>query len=667
MSHLPIQDPVLVFAVVAGLIVLAPIVMARYRLPGMVGLLLAGAILGPHATGVLAHDASFVLFGTVGLLYLMFGAALEIDSSVLRRHWLASSLFGVLTFAIPFGAGLVVGRIGLGLGWPATLLICSVFASHTLLGFPIASRLGLAHQRAVTASVGATFLSEPLALFALALVASGPEQSLDTANLVRILAALVGYCITAALVLPRVSRWFFRTVAEDGIAEFSFVLAALFLFASLGRLIGIEPVVGVFIAGLALNQVIPRTSPLMARLRFTGDALFVPFFLLSIGMLLDPRRLSADPRAWLITIVIIVATVGTKWLAATLARWMLRMSRAEGRVLLGMSLPHAAGTLATTLIGFRLKLFDESIVNAVIVLILVSCILGPWLVDSGGRLLALESPPPLFQSDSGPPQRILVALAKPATAEPLLALATLLRDERAQQPVYPLTVITQADPAHEHVGEAEELLAKATAQLSEAGVPAMPLTRVDPSIASAIGRARQEVFASDVLVGWSPRSDSRPFFGTMLEKLLHASNFTLIASRLVSPLGGTHRLLLLVPPFAEHEGAFPGALERMRTLAHALGVGVSLVGEQARLDAALRTATRGRAPVSLVGVADWGALVEGLQPRVEPGDLLVLIGARKGALSWRHDSEGLPAALVEVFPLNNLLLVYPEEPSPSLA
>ena len=340
----PISDPVLVFAIVAALILLAPIVMGRWRLPGMIGLLAAGALLGPNALGVLARDQSFVLFGTVGLLYIMFTAALEIDMAVLKRHSGASLAFGLFTFGIPMGLGLVVAHHLLGFDWPAAILLASTFASHTLVTYPIASRLGITRNPAVTTAVGGTIVTDTLALLVLAVIVSSTRGSIDEMFWYRLGVSLALYVAAILVGLPLLARWFFRKVGRDGVAEFVFVLATVFGCAALSHLAGSEPIVGAFLAGLALNRLIPHHSTLMNRIQFTGEAVFVPFFLLSVGMLLDLRVFAGGPRAWAVALAMVVTVHVTKWLAAEATR-LLGYSRDQARLVFGLSVPQAAATL----------------------------------------------------------------------------------------------------------------------------------------------------------------------------------------------------------------------------------------------------------------------------------------------------------------------------------
>jgi Kef-type K+ transport system membrane component KefB len=660
---LPIKDPVLVFALVALLILLAPIVMGRWRLPGTIGLLLAGAILGPNALGVLARDQSFVLFGTVGLLYIMFTAALEIDMAVLRRYRTHSLVFGLLTFAIPQGVGTVVARYLLGFDWPAAILLASMFASHTLLAYPIVSRLGITRNPAVTAAVGGTIVTDTLALLVLAVIASATRGEMDDMFWYRLGASLTIYVLAILLGLPLLARWFFRNVERDGVSEFVFVLATVFGSATLAHVAGSEPIVGAFLAGLALNRLIPHNSTLMNRIRFTGGAVFIPFFLLSVGMLLDLRIFLGGPRAWAIAVGMVATVVLTKWLAAESTRLLLGYSRDQARVVFGLSVAQAAATLAATIVGYQIGLFDDAVVNGAILMILVTCVLAPWQVDRHGRAMALA----IEQEDeesARPRQRILVALSKRSPTNPLLDLAMLVRDPEHRQPIFPLVVIEDSVGATDQVARAEMTLSRAVEQLAAADVSSQPLTRIDLNLAAGILRARRELRGTEVIVGWSKRTTAAEFFfGSILENLLADREYTLILSRVIAPLSTLRRVVLAVPPDADHEPGFPVAIATIKRLARQLGAGILVVTEQGQEERIRkRVATiKPQAEVRGAGIARWSGLVRVIGENMKDDDLLVLYGARAGGLAWRPAMGRLPARLAAYFPTRNLLMIYAAE------
>lgn len=660
----PIQDPVLVFALVAMLILLAPIVMGRYRLPGMIGLLLAGAVLGPNALGVLAHDQSFVLFGTVGLLYIMFTAALEIDLAVLKRYRGHSLVFGLLTFAVPQAVGTAVGHL-LGFGWPAAILLGSMFAAHTLVAYPIASRLGLARNAAVTTTVGGTVLTDTFALLVLASISEASRGELNEMFWYRLGIGLSLYVSLILFGLPRLARWFFRNVGDDGVAEFVFVLATVFGCASLAHLAGAEPILGAFLAGLALNRLIPQTSTLMNRIRFIGEAVFVPFFLLSVGMLLDVHVFLGGIKAWVVAIAMVATVIPAKWLAAQAVRPLLRYGRDQAQVVFGLSLAHAAASLAATSVGHELGLFDDTVVNGAILMILVTCMLSPWLVDRHGRKLAIAEEETQVEP-GGPPQRILIALSKAETAPRLLELAQMARDPAQNQPLYPLTVV-EGGGAPDQIARAEKMLAEATAHLAAAEVPAQPLTPIDLNFADGVLRARRELRGTAVIVGWSGKSTAPEFFfGSMLERLLRDRHYTLVVSRAERPLNTCHRVILAVPPYADHERGFGEAVGTVKRIARQLGAPLLIITEKAH-EGGVRTRVQAIKPtveLKLHGISHWSEVPRAIKECKADDDLLVLYGVRVGGLAWRPALGDLPSRLAERFPGIDLLVVYAAEPRP---
>lgn len=664
-EFLPIKDPVLVFALVAALILFAPIVMERWRLPGMIGLLLAGAILGPNALGVLARDQSFVLFGTVGLLYIMFSAALEIDMAVLKRHQVGSLVFGLLTFAIPMGVGLVVSRHLLGFDWPAAILLASTFASHTLLTYPIASRLGLSRNPAVTTAIGGTIVTDTLALLVLAVIVSSTRGTIDEFFWYRLGLSLTVYVIVILVGLPLLARWFFRNLGRDGVSEFVFVLATVFGCAAVSRLAGSEPIVGAFLAGLALNRSIPHHSTLMNRIQFTGEAVFVPFFLLSIGMLLDLRVFLGGGRAWAVAVAMVVTVHATKWLAAESTRLLLGYSRDQARLVFGLTVPQAAATLAATIVGYDIGLFDDAVVNGAILMILTSCFIAPVVVDRSGRRLALLGEDERDDT-AARAQRILVALSRRSATSPLLDLAMMVRDPAQNQPVYPVVVIEEGDGTSHGVARAEKVLSTAVAQLSAADVPAAPVTRIDLNLASGILRARRELLGTDVIVGWSGRTTAPEFvFGSVLEKLQDDRDCTLLFARLNAPLNTTQRILLGLPPNADREAGFAAAIGSVKRLAQQIGASITVLADRHGEEHVRKriNAVRPSVDIRIRPMEGNDALLQTLGNEIGADDLVVLYGTRTGSIAWRASMSALPLTVAERFPTTNLLLIYPVEPT----
>ncbi len=660
----PIHNPVLVFALVATLILISPIVMGRYRLPGMIGLLFAGAILGPNALNVLERDTSFVLFGTVGLLYIMFTAALEIDMATLKRYRMHSLVFGLLTFAIPISIGTAVGWM-FGFDWPAAILLGSMFASHTLLAYPIASRLGISKNQAVTTAVGGTIITDTLALLVLAVIASMTKGEITEGYWYQLGISLTLYMLVILFGLPPLARWFFKNVSTDGVAEFVFVLAMVFLCASAAPLVGAEPIVGAFLAGLALNRLIPHHGTLMNRIQFTGEALFIPFFLLSVGMLLDLSIFLGSFRAWLIALAMVVTILLTKWLAAEATRWLLGYSKDQAKVVYGLSLAQAAATLAATIVGHEIGLFDEAVVNGAILMILVTCFIAPWLVDRYGRKMALaavDQDEPVAEHKQ---QRILVAVSTPENAQPLLDLAKLMRDPNLKQPIWPITVLEDGSRSEKKIREANQLLDQCRTQLAAAEVTSIPISRIDLNVAGGLLRARRELDGSIIVVGWSEHTSAPEYlFGSMQEQLLHDRDFMLVVSRSRQPIQLCQRVYFALPPHAEHEPGFVDCLQLVKNFCQRQNLQLTFLAiapQIAIIQKKIGSLFEIHSPQYQV-LAHWSDLQSALQAVHAAQELIVMYGVRRGGIAWQSSLQQLPEEIASTLPQANLLVIYPAEP-----
>lgn len=664
---LPFTDPVLIVATATVVFLVVPLLFERLRIPGIIGLIVAGAAIGPHGAGLLARSNTIILLGTVGLLYLMLLVGLELDLPQFNRHRGKSIGFGTLSFALPCAAGIGLA-LSLGYGVPSALLIGSVFASHTLLAYPIASRLGIVRNGAVTAALGGTILAEVLALLVLAIVAKSRGGALNLAFWLELALPFAIYVALVLWTLPRLGRWFFRHVGGEGSTEFVFVLAALFAVSYLAHFGGVEPIIGALLAGLALNQLIPAHGALMSRIHFAGNAIFIPFFLLSVGMLVDVRALQGG-RALGIALALTAGVIVSKWLAARVAQQVFGWTAPEGWTVFGLTAPHAAGTLAIVLVGFDLGLLDQTEVNGVVLMILVTCLAGPWAVQRWGRQVALADERQPYDAGAAP-RRIVVALSKPETADPLMDLAFALRGEGSHEPVHPLMVVPgEGDLAEAEVAEAERVLAHAVVHGAAAEVPVVPLTRVDPNAADGIARGVAETRGSLVVVGWPVRrGGGRAIFGGVLDQLLLRTRQAVVAARLPHPLNTTRRVVVVIPPAADRHPGFGEVLRAVNLLAHGAGAALLLVsvgGEVERLKA-LHASARPSVPGTWERVEGWGELLEGLGGMLRPHDLLALVSTRRGTLAWHPRLARLPEQLAALAPGSLVALFAPEPDLASL-
>jgi Kef-type K+ transport system membrane component KefB/mannitol/fructose-specific phosphotransferase system IIA component (Ntr-type) len=661
---LPITDPVLMFALVMLMTLVLPLLFQRIRVPGIVGLIIAGVIVGPHALGVLARDQTMELLGTVGLLYIMFIAGLEVDMNEFNRQRKRSLLFGSITFVLPQGLGALMGHYMLGFDWPSAILLGAVFASHTLLAYPIVSRLGLAKGEAVTTGIGATILTDIAALLVLAVIVRTAEGALTPLFWFQMTVLLAVYVVGVLWGVPRLGRWFFQKVRSNGALEFVFVLAVVFVCAFLAGLAGVEPIIGAFLAGLALNRLVPEHSTLMNRTRFVGESLFIPFFLLSVGMLVDVRVLVGRPEAWTVAGFMLGTVLLTKWLAAQSTRLFFGYSADQGWMLFGLTVPQAAATLATVLIGYNVGIFDDSVLNGTILMMLVTCMIGPWVAEHYGRRVALQAERTPFEP-SHAPQRILVPLANPETAPSLMDMAFMIWLPTSEQPIYPLAIVRNLQNVQGGVSAAEKLLGHAVVHAAAADVPVNPVVRIDRNVASGILRAVQENLISTVIIGWNGKSSGRQYtFGSVLDQLLQETQELMLVSKIEQPLATVERVVLILPPHADLDPSFVDIVRTVKMLASQMSARVRVLASDESMPAVERCmeATKPVVPVVYQALQAWSRLVSAYAEDRKPHDLLFLATARQGTLAWRPALSRLPRLLSRQFSSTNLVVCFPPVP-----
>ncbi|MBX3730127.1 MAG: cation:proton antiporter [Candidatus Sumerlaeia bacterium] len=667
----PIRHPLASFWLVMVIICVAPLVASRFRLPGLAGTILGGALVGPSALRLLERNATIELLGSVGLLYLIFVAGLTLDLNQFLRQKHRSIVFGLLSFGFPFALAYWVSTSYLGFEAPAAILLGSILGTHTLIAFPIVQRLGVARDAAVVMVVGATLLTDGLGLLVLAGVVRWASGSAGVFSWIVFGVTVALYLLAVLWGVPRLGRWFFRTFPNRPHAELAFVLAVLFGVAVLAELAGLAAIVGAFLTGLAMNRLIPSSGPFMNRIVFIGDSLFIPFFLVSVGLLIDFRVILGGVSVLLLAVVLLAILAVGKSLAALLATGAFRLGLRQFLLSTGLSVPQAAATLAVTLIGYdQLHLFDERLVNAVVVLILLSCLAGSWLVEKQGRAIA-ESATDMGGDSTHRPQRILLPLSNPQTAPNLVGVALALHEEASEEPLYPLVVAPAGRNVDEEVARAEAMLLHATQAAAAAAVPASPLTRVDLNVAEGICRAIAEIRASSVVIGWNGDVSARErIFGRVLDQLLDRSTVLVLVCRLEKEIASAERVVVAVPPLSHRLPGFPGTVRAIKLMADRLRKPLVILTPARDREPAQAVVDRvsPKLPVRWDELPSWPGVVETLAKQATTGDLVLLVAARQGALSWYRGLDRLPGRIAQALPQCNFVALYPapESDSPSM-
>ncbi|MDX9751681.1 MAG: cation:proton antiporter, partial [Flavobacteriales bacterium] len=492
---LPLKNPVLIFSLVLFIILFGPLVLNRFKIPPIIGLIIAGAIIGPNALHLLDRDASILLFGTVGLLYLMFLAGLEIDMQEFKKNKYRSMLFGMYTFLIPMGIGTWVGLHFLKFPLYSSILLASIFSSHTLIAYPIASRFGVIKNRAVNITVGGTIITDTLALLVLAVIVGMVQGDVGQAFWVRLGVSLAIFTAIVMVVFPLLARWFFKR-ESDNISQYIFVLALVFLAAFLAEVAGVEAIIGAFAAGLALNRLIPHTSPLMNRIEFVGNALFIPFFLIGVGMLVDYRVFFTDAETLKVAATMTIVATGCKFIAAYLSKLSFRFTRDEFLMMFGLSNAQAAATLAAVTVGYNvvlgmdadgnpIRLLNEAVLNGAIVKILVTCTISSFVVTRAASRLAVLEEDEESAPDDEATHRTLVSIAGVRSVEPLVELAVLMKPPKVRERLYALHVIDEQN-GDARQAEGRKLLEQAVKQAAATDSALEALVRHDINVATGI-------------------------------------------------------------------------------------------------------------------------------------------------------------------------------------
>lgn len=660
MFELPVKEPVSVFAVVILVILVSPILFSRMRIPGLVGLILAGVLLGPHSFHVLERDSSIVLFGTVGLLYIMFMAGLEMDMNDFQRNKSKSFVFGALTFVFPFVLGFCAAHFILHYSLLASVLLASMFSTHTLISYPLLNKLGITQSRTVAIIIGGTIITDALVLLILAVITNISEDSINLLFFLKFFGLLTVMVFAILWGAPRLGRWFFRNLESEGHAQYLFVLAIVFLSGCLAHLVGVEPIIGAFLAGLALNQLIPNTSTLMNRIEFVGNTIFIPFFLISVGMLVDFRVLLNGPEALLIALLIIIISFTGKWLAAWCTQKLYSFNQTERRFIWGMSSAHAAATIAVVIIGYNLKLLDENVLNGTILLILVSCLVSSLITERAGRKISLEEEsksPELTNAE----QHILVPVANLENVDRLIDTALMIRDPKSVNPITPLFVIQQAQHANDLIPRYRTQLEKSLKD-SAIEIQKDPVFRVDVNVGNGILRSLTELRISHIVIGWNGKVTTGYYWGPILDRLINNATNQIMICKLLQPVHTVKRIILAIPTHAEREAGFTQWLDTVLQLAKVAGAKILVFSQQRTFDifnTHVQQSDKSQS-TDFHLFESWLSL-HSIHQEVKPHDLFLIVMARKQTRSYHGTMAKIPDLLARFFKDVNAIVLYPEQ------
>ncbi|MBD2663372.1 hypothetical protein B6N60_03253 [Richelia sinica FACHB-800] len=654
----PIKEPVPVFLTILGMMLIAPLIFEKIRLPGIVGLILAGVIVGPHGLGLLARDNTIVLLGTVGLLFLMFMAGLETSLDDLKYNADKAVIFGLATFAVPMILG-TGAMLGIGYGFLPAILVASCFASHTLLALPVASKLGIMRSPVLTTTLGGTLITNILALLVLAVVVRAHQGNLTLSFWLFLIPSLILYTFLTLWGVPRLGKWFFQQFGHDEGAEFTFVLATLFVVSYGAELVQIEPIIGAFLAGVAITQLIPQLSPLMNRLQFIGNTLFVPFFLISVGMLVNPKILWQEPRSLLVSGVMVAVALVAKYVPAWATGKLFAFNFDHVMVMFGLSVAQAASTLAAITVAYNIKLVDQLTVNGTIAMILVTCIASPWVTARWGQNLHPADQKSVNSTAGNLGDRVLVPVANPNTEDNLLKLAIILT-KSVSGTLLPLHIlINDGSPISASAKARQTQLLSTAEMIAHAAVTKVtPISRIDETIDQGIAHVAVEQQASVIVCGWKGYSTYQEnFFGGVIDKLVYRSFVPVLLTRFPLPIEHTSRVFLAFTSQQAYASSFGQSLRLAQGLATELKASLRLLQVVTAKAVEINLAEVGLAEDTVIQNVR-GNFVRQVSQLLKPNDLLLFNGAVEHKNQIFSLLGSVPSAIARNHPQVGMIVAY---------
>lgn len=650
------------------IILAAPLLLNKLRIPHLLGLIIAGAIIGPHGFNLVLRDSSIILSGTAGLLYIMFLAGLEIDMADFKRNSTKSLAFGMYTFLIPMILGTVVGIWVLRFNVLTSVLLASMFASHTLIAYPIISKLGISKNKAVSITVGGTMITDTLALLVLTIIVGMATGQVNDMFWIRLGVSILIFALIVLFGFPFIGRWFFKHV-HDNISQYIFVLVMVFLGSFLAQVAGMEAIIGAFLSGLALNRLIPQSSPLMNRVEFVGNAIFIPFFLLGVGMLIDYRTFFTSFETIKVGLIMIIVATAAKYIAAWMTQKTFHLSTDQRSVIFGLSNAQAAATLAAVMVGYNvitgtdangepIRLLNESVLNGTILMILVTCTIASFAAQKGAHNIAAQDISDK-EENKKESEHILIPVSNEETVEELVNLSLAIKSPQNKNGLFALKVIDNHHSDEKALKQSRRVLQTAVNTAAATDTRMKDLLRYDLSVSNAIASVVKEREITDLVVGLHKEKDiPAAFLGHIVESVLAESSVSTFIYKPAQPISTVRRHLIIIPELAEKEIGFNQIIFRLRNVTQNTGAATVFYGSEATLNALKKLLAKKSGEASYIEFNDWDDFLIVFRD-IKPDDTMWIILSRKEGLSYAPAMARIPKYLNKYFQANSFVLAYP--------
>ncbi len=660
--NIPFTEPIVIISLILLILLIGPVFFERIRIPSIVGLLLSGAIIGPHGFNLLTPDMEFSVLSTMGLMYLMFLAGLEIDLIDFIENKKKSIVIGLLSFFIPFITGFVVSFYLLGYGIAGSWLIGAMLSSHTLISYPLLGRLGIVNKSIVTIVVGATIIADILALISMELITKFTTNGIGIDNVLLLALHFALFFFVVLLVIPKLSRAFLSLYQGELGIQYIFVLTMLFLSGTVAHLLDIEPILGAFFAGLVLNRQIINKSPLYKRTEFIGNNLFIPFFLISIGMQANFNLYIDKPGEITFLLIVLATAFASKYLAAIISKLAFKTSYAETNLLFGLSTSRAASAIAIILIGLNLGLVSDSVLNNTVILILVTSITSSYITQRSGKKLLISENDTTSRKKKRE-QKLLVPVANPANMENLLDFATLIKEDEDGLPIYPLSVFTNRQKVREQIDEKQKEIVRVIDSM-QSDVLFETNTRIDSNVTNGIIRAAEEIVASGIILGWNDKhTPLHILFGNVLNNLLAKTQRMLVVLKTPSTFREIKKITLFCNENAHYEPGFSLWLDSVLNFAKNLQLKITVNCPSEITQEAIRNYLEKNKALKYIEAQNKKVkpYKQTKDNKSTPSELFIFVSSRRKTVSYSRQFEHSMNNSITRFKRNNIIIIYPEQ------
>jgi Kef-type K+ transport system membrane component KefB len=662
---LPLNNPVLVFSLLLFIVLLSPILLRKIKVPSIVGLIIAGVIIGPFGFNILEDNSAVELISTIGLLYIMFIAGLELDMHEFKTSWNQSLLFGFFTFIIPITIGFAVCYYFLEYDLNASILISSMFSTHTLVSYPIVSKYGVSRNQAVAITVGGTILTDTAVLLIFAIILGNNQGNINHEFWIRLIILLILFTSILFLIIPRITKWFFYKFEDNKYLHYVFVLSVVFFAAFLAEIAGLEHIIGAFAAGLALNRNIPHSSALMNRIEFIGNSLFIPFFLISVGMLVDFKIIFSGNSAIIIAITLTVVALLSKWLAAFFTQKSLKLTGGQRQLIFGLSSSHAAATIAIILIGYKSGILDENILNGTIILILVTCIVSSFVTENAAKKISFFQESQSHHAsklDKLQSEHILLPISNFSNIEKLLEFALLVKDKKSNYPLSVLSVVPNNEDAELNILKSKEKIENIVKQAAATEHQVNIITIIEKKAAIGIARTAREIMADLIIMGWPQNPRNQEYsIDEKVENITKNTDKTTLVCLFNRPLASHKRIVIFSPPLSEKEIGFRLWLMKVFRLSKELSIPILHYGNESTQNVVRQQIKKTKIITQIFYVEqnEWEK-INLKSEKLHVNDILILAGARKNSVSYSKEIDQVSLQFENQFLQNSKLLIYPQ-------